>query len=366
MATAGIGTSPIKVLVVDDSAFMRIAITKMIQSDPGLTVIGTAVDGLDALDKIRLLQPDLVTLDIEMPKLDGLAALRRIMAETPLPVIMVSALTAEGARATFDALDHGAVDYVPKHLSSKSVEMVTLKDQLVQKIKAAVSSHRFKARHAGSAPGSPGRLPSTRGPAPVTCIRPAHPISIVAIGSSTGGPRALQEILSALNADFPVGIVVVQHMPAAFTGPFAKRLDGLCKIEVKEAEEGDEVTPGRALVAPGGHHMVLTRRAITRFNVKLTDEPANLIHRPAVDVTMASVANQFGKNTLGVILTGMGSDGMQGISVIKQKGGYSIAQDEETSVVWGMPKAIVDNNLADMIVPLDGIAAAISGFFSKT
>ncbi len=351
----------IRVLVVDDSAFMRTAISKMVRSDSGLEVIDTARDGLEAIEKVAALRPDVVTLDVEMPRLDGISALRRIMAETPLPVIMVSSLTNDGAQATFDALDIGAVDYIPKQLSYVSLDIVKIKEQLIQKIKAAVMSRRFRRR---VAPPPVAPRPDSARTAQVR--PPTHPLTIVAIGTSTGGPRALQDLLPLLPADFPVGIVIVQHMPAAFTCPFAQRLNGLSKIEVKEAAEGDEVLPGLVLIAPGSHHVVLSRHGLARFSIRLTDEPSNLLHKPAVDVMMLSVAEYMGRSTLGVILTGMGNDGLRGMAMIKQKGGYTIAQDEESCVVYGMPKAIVDGKLADMVVPLEKVASSIMGFFGRS
>lgn len=358
----------IRVLVVDDSAFMRTAISKMIRSDPALEVVDTARDGQEAIEKVAALKPDVMTLDVEMPRLDGISALRRIMAETPLPVIMVSSLTNDGAQATFDALDIGAVDYIPKQLSYVSIDIVKIKEQLIQKIKAAAASRRFRRRVAPSPatradPTRPASMPPT---SPAQIRPPTHPLTIVAIGTSTGGPKALQELLPRLPADFPVGIVIVQHMPAAFTGPFAQRLNGLSKIEVKEAAEGDEVLPGLVLIAPGSHHVLLSRHGLARYGIKLTDEPSNLLHKPAVDVMMLSVAEYMGRSALGVILTGMGNDGLRGMAMIKQKGGYTIAQDEESCVVYGMPKAIVDGRLADLVVPLEYLASSIMGFFARS
>lgn len=351
----------IKVLVVDDSAFMRKAISNMIESDPALEVIGTARDGEDGLQKIESLKPDIVTLDVEMPRMDGLTALKIIMEKMPLPVLMLSSLTVEGAYATMEALEIGAVDFVPKNLDNLSLNIVKVRDDLVEKIKAVAGSrHIFKKpspfprkEFPSSSIARPAVPPSAHG---ITAHRRA---SIVAIGTSTGGPRALQDVLSSLPADFPVGITVVQHMPPAFIGPFAERLNQICALHVKTAEEGESVKPGMALIAPGNHHLVFRRVHAADVRVKLAPEPSDSLHRPSVDQMMLSVAKTYGGSSIGVILTGMGHDGRDGLKAVKETQGRVIAQDEESCVVYGMPKAVVDLGIADKIVPLGKVAGEL-------
>jgi two-component system, chemotaxis family, protein-glutamate methylesterase/glutaminase len=357
----------IKVVVVDDSAFMRKAISTMLSKDPEIDVVATARDGEEGLEMIRRHNPDVVTMDIEMPRMDGLTALRHIMMEMPRPVIMISSLTNEGAEATLKALDLGAVDFIPKQLSKVSLDIVKIEANLIAKVKIVASRKlmhsrsRFStpmarapisapAESAGSAPGRTAALPTLPSGSPRR--------DVVAIGVSTGGPPAVQKVLSALPADFPASIVIAQHMPQAFTGPFAKRLDGLCKISVKEAEPGDRLKPGCCFVAPGGRHLVL-KQMVSRVDLEITTEPASALYKPSVNVLMGSVANAVGRRALGVILTGMGNDGMEGIRLLKEKGGRALAQSDATCVVYGMPKAIVDAGLSDEIVDINDMAQAI-------
>lgn len=344
----------IKVLVVDDSAFMRKALSTMLDKDPDIKVIGTARDGQEGLDLVRKLDPDVVTMDIEMPKMDGLTALRHIMMEAPRPVLMVSSLTTEGAEATLKAMELGAVDFIPKQLSKVSLDIVKIEKDLIARVKTVAAR---KMRHV-SAPARPTapRRPVAPRPAVAPAGRPKR--DVVAIGVSTGGPPVVQKILSSLPADFPAGIVIAQHMPGAFTGPFAKRLDGVSQITVKEAENGDVFKPGYAYVAPGGRHVVLEQK-MTHINVVVTDKPADELYKPSANVLISSVAEAVGKRALGVILTGMGADGCEGIRDLKAKGGRAIAQSDSTCVVYGMPKAIVDEKLADEIVDLDDLAESI-------
>lgn len=344
----------IKVLVVDDSAFMRKAISTMLDKDPDIKVIGTARDGQEGLDMVRKLNPDVVTMDIEMPKMDGLTALRHIMMEAPRPVLMVSSLTTEGAEATLKAMELGAVDFIPKQLSKVSLDIVKIEKDLIARVKTVAAR---KMRHVSAAPRTTApRRPVAPRPAVTPTGRPKR--DVVAIGVSTGGPPVVQKILSSLPADFPAGIVIAQHMPGAFTGPFAKRLDGVSQITVKEAESGDVFKPGVAYVAPGGRHIVLEQK-MTHINVVVTDNPADELYKPSANVLISSVANAVGKRALGVILTGMGADGCEGVRDLKAKGGRAIAQSDSTCVVYGMPKAIVDENLADEIVDLDDLADSI-------
>ncbi|MBU0516803.1 MAG: chemotaxis response regulator protein-glutamate methylesterase [Proteobacteria bacterium] len=340
----------IRVLVVDDSSFMRQSLKRMLETDPQIEVVATARDGLDGLEKVQKLNPDVVTLDVEMPRLDGLGALARIMATSPRPVIMISSLTTEGARATLSALDMGAVDFIPKDLGRAGQDIVTIRDQLIQKVKAVagrrVRSFLSRAHRKAAAPAGP--MPSVR----------SGDVGLVAVGASTGGPPALQTILTRLPAHFPAPLVIVQHMPPAFTGPFAQRLDSVCALTVSEASHGQTLQPGHALVAPGGKHLTLRRRG-TRVEVVLSDEPAKTLHRPSADVMMSSAAATYRQQCLGVILTGMGHDGQEGMAAIKRTQGRTLAQDEASCVVYGMPRAVVEAGLADAVVDLENMARVI-------
>lgn len=339
--------------MADDSAFMRRIITDLLQSDPSIQVIATARDGADAVEKCLSLQPDVITLDVEMPNLDGYGALRRIMAERPTPVVMVSSLTQQGAEATIRALALGAVDFVPKPSGTISLNMHVARDELVSKVKAAARAHpRFRqtlaeqpARPRAAKPfwqqsGSPSA---------------ALPRRLVVIGCSTGGPGALHQIVPHLPADLPAGVLVVQHMPPGFTGSLARRLDEISAIAVKEAAAGDQVAPGLVLVAPGGYHMTVDAQG----RIQLDQGP--LLHgvRPAVDRTLASVVPLWRNRAVGVILTGMGYDGAQGIRELKREGGHTIAEDAATCVVYGMPRVVVEMGLADEVLPVQNIAAAV-------
>ncbi len=345
----------IKVLVVDDSAFMRKALSMMLESDPEIEVVATARDGSEAIDKIKTLKPDIVTLDVEMPRMDGLTALKIIMKECPLPVLMVSSLTTEGAKVTLEALKLGAVDFIPKQLSYVSLDIVKIKDELIQKVKSIVNSkfirrkiYKYEVESIGKEKFKPVK----------------KEFELVAIGVSTGGPVSLQEVLSKIPADFPVGIVIAQHMPPNFTRLLAERLNSISKIEVREASDGDVVRAKLALVAQGGRNLIFEKNGGDKI-VRIVDFPDTL-YKPSVDLMMSSASDVFGDKVLGVIMTGMGKDGLEGLRKVKEKGGYVIAQDEETSVVWGMPKAVVDAGLADSILPLEKIGEAISRVVLKT
>lgn len=359
----------IKVVVVDDSAFMRKAISTMLAKDPEIDVVATARDGEEGLELIRKHNPDVVTLDIEMPRMDGLTALRHIMMEMPRPVLMVSSLTSEGAEATLKALDLGAVDFIPKQLSKVSLDIVKIEASLISKVKIVASRKMMHSRPRTATtarPAAPVSAPSRyepRGagagvPAAVTSPGGAAKRDVVVIGVSTGGPPAVQKVLSAFPANFPASIVIAQHMPAAFTGPFAKRLDGLCQIAVKEAEPGDRLKAGCAFIAPGGKHLLL-KQLVSRVDLEISTEPASALYKPSANVLIGSAAEAVGRRALGVILTGMGNDGMEGIRTLKQKGGRALAQSDATCVVYGMPKAIVDAGLSDEIVDIDDMAQAI-------
>ena len=343
----------VNVLIVDDSAFMRNALSSMLSSDPEIKVIGTARDGVEAVEKVALLKPDVVTMDVEMPRLDGLGALRIIMEKTPVPVIMVSSLTAEGAKETLDALEAGAVDFIPKNLSELSINIVKIKEMLLDKVKQiAKKGVVVRKRRPATDVARPQAMPVTRSTG-------ARRVGILAIGSSTGGPRALQEILPLLPKDFPVPIVIAQHMPQNFTGPFAERLNQLSQITVKEAAAGDLLKPGVALLAPGGWHMRIERKRSLDTVVTLGPAREDLIYRPSVDELMQSVSECFPGRALGVILTGMGNDGVRGMTALKKGGGRIFAQNEETCVVYGMPKAVVDAGIADKVLSIEEMVGEI-------
>ncbi len=334
----------VRVLIVDDSAFMRTALSRMVGSDAALAVVGTAANGNEALRQVPALDPDVITLDVQMPGLDGIETLRRIMSEFPRPVIMVSALTVKDAETTFSALDAGAFDYVPKQLSSTSLDILHLREDLIAKIKAAAESshplepHFFPRKPPQSAFPRKHELPSS---AP----------SIIAIGTSTGGPKALQDILPALPADLPVPILIVQHMPSGFTAPFAQRLNKLCALSVCEAVNGHALQPGVVYIAPAGTHLTVDRRG-SRTLICLSSKPENQLHVPSVDVLMQSVASSFRSEAMGIIMTGMGSDGAQGMNAIHREHGFTLGQDEESSAVYGMPRTCAEMGILDRVVPL--------------
>lgn len=330
---------PIKLLVVDDSLFMQKILRDIFESDRELSVVGTARNGEEALSKIATLHPDVVTMDVEMPKMDGLTAVKKIMETDPLPVVMISALTQREAQLTFKALEYGAVDYVPKPSGSISLNMNVVKDELISKIKTAASAN-IKPR--GTKPNE-NLLPQSR---------PRE--KIISIAASTGGPPAILQVLRMLPENVPA-ILIVQHMPKGITKFFAEDLNSKCRFKVKEAEEGDKVQENLALLAPGGFHMIVTKENKISLT---TDPPVNYV-RPSADVTMTSMAQEFGSKNVGVILTGMGSDGAKGIKAIKDKGGVTIAQDEKTSVVYGMPCSAFQTGCVDVVVPLELIPKEI-------
>jgi two-component system chemotaxis response regulator CheB len=335
--------NPIRVLIVDDSALMRQLLTKILASDPDLEVVGTAGDPFVARDKIKALNPDVLTLDIEMPRMDGLTFLEKLMRGHPMPVVMISSLTSRGADTTLRALSLGAIDYVSKPKLDVSNGTIEQAEEILAKVKAAA-----RARVRVIAPSQP---------LATALIGRSYQFStthkIVAIGASTGGTEALKELLSPLPADFP-GIVMVQHMPEAFTRQFAERLNSLCRIRVKEAQDGDRILPGHALLAPGGHQMTAVRRG-AEFAVHVYRGERVNRHLPSVDVLFSSVARSMGKNALGVLLTGMGSDGARGMLEMKQAGAFNIAQDESTCIVFGMPKEAIALLAVDEVLPLDRI-----------
>ena len=348
----------IKVLIVDDSAFARSLITKRLEANPQFTVVGVARDGLEAVEQVKALRPDVVTLDVTMPRLDGLGALERIMADCPTPVVMLSAVTGEQTHATIEALELGAVDFFLKpSLASPAGEdgsgPGSDSQDLLSKIKVAASIPKSKLRaglkagarkKGGKAPAKPG-LPS----------KTAKMAKVLVIGSSTGGPKALADLIPALPSDLPTGILIVQHMPEGFTKSFAQRLDQTSELEVKEAEAGDVLRAGRILLAPGGYHMKVTDSG----EIDLDLAPQECGVRPSLNVTIESVVQVYGSSSLGVVLTGMGHDGARGSALIKAAGGQVAVEDESTCAVYGMPKAVVDAGHADRVVPLPLMAQEI-------
>jgi two-component system chemotaxis response regulator CheB len=390
----------VTILIADDSAFMRTSLTRMIESDEGLSVIGTAQTGLEALAKINSLQPDVVTLDIDMPGMDGLQTLKRVMSDRPRPIIIVSSLARGGAEATIEALALGAFDCIAKSLSYGSEDVLKVQNELIGKIKAAaaaaagISAARLPQStdaplHLAAAAGHSGgahsvevnvgeaharNLPAPevvaeRAPvqqAPVghsaakrSAATTAQAPSIIAIGTSTGGPKALQEVLSALPGNLSVPIIIVQHMPLGFTGPFAKRLDALCAMEVHEAANGELVESGHVYVAPAGKHLTVRRRNVSEIAVCLSLLPRNVLHTPSVDVMMSSVAEVFHGFAMGIILTGMGGDGAQGMQAIFRAGGRTLGQDQASCVVYGMPRACEELGVLSEVVALADIPSRI-------
>jgi two-component system chemotaxis response regulator CheB len=345
-------SSRVRVLVVDDSALMRKLIPQILARDSDIEVVGTAMDGAFGLKKIEDLKPDVVTLDLEMPRMDGMEMLRQITKKSKLPVIIVSALSTEGATATFKALAFGAFDFVAKPRDAASAHMDDIAQDLIVKIKAAAKS---KVR---STPVP--ELPDGSRPTKMAVRARREPTKIVAIGISTGGPNALQHLLAKLPGDFPGSIIVVQHMPEGFTSMFANRLNECCAIDVKEAQSGDLLIAGRALICPGNRHIKVRRMPLGN-TVILTDDPRVNGHRPSADILFRSVANEFGSRTIGILMTGMGEDGAAGLGLIKNAGGLTIAQSEESCVVFGMPKAAIERGHATRVVPLDMLANTLAG-----
>ena len=385
----------IRVLIADDSAFMRKVLTDLFNSQPDFEVAGTSVNGRDTVDKVKQLKPDVLTLDVNMPVMDGLEALGIIMEESPLPVVMFSSLTQRGTDATIRALSLGAVDFISKAGGPIS-KIDPVKDEILAKCRSAAQARVGSSRTlmtsrpltytprplmaASTEPPKMKRIEVQRrtglklGQKPTVRVIPANPVptptarvnmalgaaskKLVAIGTSTGGPQALQSVVTRLPGNLPCGVVIVQHMPAGFTKSLAERLDSISAISVKEAENDEIIKPGQVYIAPGNYHMRVMPASGGSRKIVLSQEPPVGNHRPAVNVLFDSVA-QFRGDLVSVIMTGMGSDGCEGMKKIKANGGYSIAQDESSCVVYGMPKAVVEAGLADEIRPLNQIAEAI-------
>jgi len=337
----------IRVLVVDDSALMRKMVGDIISTTPGLELAGTANDGLECLAQVKKLRPDVVTLDIEMPVMDGLKALARLMNETPVAVLVLSAHAVEGAEATLLALELGAVDFVTKPSGSISLDIEKVRQQLVEKITMAAGVDLDKLRN---------QRHKKSEPASAIAHSPAHGQKIVAIGSSTGGTRALAEILPKLPADINAGLILIQHMPVGFTKSLAERLSSRSRIMVQEAKDGDAIKPGLALLVPADYHLTIDQSG---QRIQLNQDPPRFGVRPSVDVTMESLAASAKLPLVGVILTGMGHDGAKGMAAIKRQGGHTIAEDRSTCVVFGMPKSAIETGMVDLVLPLDQIPGAI-------
>lgn len=348
MTSSGRSSGEIRVLVADDSAVMRTALSNMLQASPSVRVCGTAKDGIETVEKTKLLRPDVVTLDVQMPRMDGIEALKRIMGECPCPVIMVSRMTREGAEVTIEALSAGAFDYLPKEDLQNNGDLQRLQRSLLEKVEAAAHSSMGTHRAVYSSPP------------PILALREKSQVvpKIAVIGTSTGGPRALQEVIPNLPEKLPIPVLVVQHMPPGFTGPLAKRLDGISKVNVCEAREGDQLEAGTVYIAPAGKHTTLFGCGANVW-VALSDQPEETMHKPSVDVTMTSVAEIFGRFALGIILTGMGADGVKGMKAIQDAGGITVGQNEATCAVYGMPRSCADIGVLQRVVPLAEIAEVI-------
>ncbi len=373
----------VSVLVVDDSGFFRKRLTEILTASGQIKVVGTASNGREGVELAEKLRPDVITMDYEMPVMDGISAVREIMKKCPAPVLMFSSLTYEGARVTLDALEAGAVDFLPKNFEEIARDSSQLQKILIQRVMDVCGS-RPGAKTPPSAPAPSASPARPEAPKPATSARPPRPAArttplrgarpetpepasepsrrswpktpprhyqVVAIGTSTGGPVALQKVLVELPASFPAPIVLVQHMPASFTPAFAERLNRLCKIEVRQAEDGDVLRRGLALLAPGGKQMMIENRAGQAI-VRIRESDERLNYKPCADVTFGSLARSFPGKTLGVILTGMGSDGKEGCRMMKQSGSVIWSQDEKTSVIYGMPMAVAKAGITDEVLPL--------------
>jgi len=367
----------IRVLVVDDSRFFRRRVSEMLASDPQIKVIGSAENGEQAVRMASRLRPDVITMDVEMPVMDGIAATRKIMAVRPTAILMFSSLTTEGAQATLDALEAGAVDYLPKRFEDITRDREEARKMLCERIHAVGRRQLLRPQlHAraplpasisadarpqpASAVASPVASPQAAAPAAAPAASlPRGRIKLVVIGTSTGGPVALLEVLKKLPADFPAPLLLVQHMPGSFTSAFAQRLDRACAIRVREAADGDRLEPGLALLAPGGKQMTLEGRA-GQLRVRISAAEPTQNYKPSVDVTFDSVARQMPGQALAVVLTGMGADGREGARQMKNGGARVWAQDEATSVVYGMPAAVVEAGIAEQVLPLPQIGDALA------
>ncbi len=352
----------IKVLIVDDSAVVRQTLTELLSSDPTIEVMGTAKDPFMAVEKMRFEKPDVITLDIEMPRMDGVTFLRKIMTQHPIPVVICSSLTDEGSVTALKALEYGAVDIITKPRIGTKQFLEESRIHICDVVKAAacVNTRRYSASKIDVEPKLTADVIISKASSKAMLETTEK---VVVVGASTGGTEALRVFLEAFPADTS-GIVIVQHMPEHFTTTFAKRLNDLCKISVKEAENGDTVIRGRALIAPGNFHLLL-KRSGARYFVEVKEGPLVSRHRPSVDVLFRSAARYAGKNAVGVIMTGMGDDGAKGMLELKETGAYTIAQDEKTSVVFGMPQEAIKLNAVDSVQPLPNISRKVMDYCNR-
>ncbi|OEH85629.1 chemotaxis response regulator protein-glutamate methylesterase [Desulfuribacillus stibiiarsenatis] len=351
--------SKIRVLIIDDSALVREVLRRVLSQDPEIDVVGSAVDPIQAISKIKELKPHVITLDLEMPKMDGLTFLRKLMNVVPLPVIVISSKALEGSDATITALELGAVDFITKPAVGVGEGLATLQGEITEKVKCAATVNMralYNTNRKRILPPSENESISQR-----STIKNTD--KIIAIGGSTGGTVAVRTIMQALPANCPA-ILITLHMPAGFTKSYAEGLDKVCRMNVKEAEHGEQVRKGYAYVAPGGKHMLLAKKN-NSFTIEITETPPVNHHRPSVDVTFQSVANTSGSNTIGVILTGMGSDGAVGLKTLHDRGAYTIAQDEATCTVFGMPKQAIALGATDIVLPIQKISNEIVQFLSQ-
>ncbi len=340
----------IKVLVVDDSSFFRRRITEFLSSDERIEVIGQAVDGMDAIEKVKALNPDVITMDIEMPKLDGIGAVKKIRETKRTPILMFSSLTHDGARATFEALDAGASDFLPKRFQDIASEQKDAIKQLCDRI------HSLARKGCGNAGVAKIKIPTSLR---TSLAASSKGYQLAVIGASTGGPVAIEKVLKQLPENYPLPILLIQHMPASFTGAFSERLNKLCAISVKEAEDGDELKPGTAYIAPGGRQMRLKQYGRSNI-ISIEDEPVATTYKPSVDITFNSIAEAYRGRVLAIVLTGMGSDGCDGAKMLREKGATVWVQDEASCVVYGMPMAVVKQNLADKVMSVDEIGMSLA------
>ncbi|GJL62223.1 MAG: chemotaxis response regulator protein-glutamate methylesterase [Nitrospirales bacterium] len=369
-------SSKIRVLVVDDSTFIRQAIARMLSKSPDVEIVGQARNGEEAIMMVKELLPDVMTLDIEMPRMNGLDVLEIVMRECPLPIIMVSSLTEESAKETLLALELGAVDFISKQLNGSLLEISKIEKILLEKIRTAFWSRgkivglntkrkdQQNQRISVSVSHLDRRFAQTNGGnshAPQDL-----PELLVIIGASTGGPKVIQEMLMEFPSCLPCGVIVVQHMPKFFTNPFAERLNEQCPLIVCEAKDGDLVHAGKIFVAPGGHHLSMERVGTgPQVSLRISSEPANLPYRPSVNLAMESAVKSFGSSLIGVVLTGMGNDGAKGMQAIKAAGGCTLVQNEETCIVYGMPKAVLEAGHAEAVVPISSMTSEIMKRISR-
>jgi len=340
-----------RVLIVDDSSFFRRRVNEILEADRNIEVIGMAKNGLDAVEQAEKLKPDVITMDIEMPVMDGITAVRKIMQKSPIPILMFSSLTTDGAKATLDALDAGAVDFLPKKFDDISSDRDEAKRLLCARVRLIAARGLDKP--------SPD-LKSTQATVAKSVTMPSKgDYQLIAIGTSTGGPVALQDVLTKLPKDFPLPIILIQHMPASFTPAFAQRLNGLCQIEVREAVHGEALMPGVALLAPGGKQMEVIKRGMTS-HIKISEPLPGQNYKPSVDVAFSSVADAYPGKALAIVLTGMGADGREGAKKMKQGGSSLWSQDEASCVVYGMPAAVADAGLSDHVLPLSSVGDSLA------